>query len=74
MPLEGDRHAPIGGPVGLFVQDFSRAVTSKLLLSHVDMVLSLSLTIGTGDGGQGGRGGNVGCDNVALSGNGNNVG
>ena len=28
------------------------------------MVLDLSLVIGTGDGGQGGRGGDIGCNNV----------
>ena len=30
-------------------------------------MLDLSLMIGTGDGGQGGRGGDIGCNNVALS-------
>jgi len=41
-----------------------------------DLLLESSLTIGTGDGGPDGRGGNIGCDNIALAlnGNGNNVG
>jgi len=38
-------------------------------------VLESSLTVGTGAGGQGGRGGDIGCNNVALNHNGNgNVG
>jgi len=32
------------------------------------VVLDSSLNTGTGDGGQGGRGGNIGCTNVTLSG------
>jgi len=33
-----------------------------------------SSAIATGNGGQGERGGDIGCNNVALNGNGNNVG
>ena len=53
MPPEGNRHPPINGSGGSFVQNFSGAELSKILSIQDEVVLDLSLMIGTGDGGQG---------------------
>ena len=66
MLPEGNRHPPIHGSGGGFVQNFSGAELSKILSIQDEVVLDLSLMIGTGDGGQGGRGGDVGCNNVGY--------
>jgi len=50
MLPEGNRHPPIDGSGGLFTQNFIGAELSKLL--------------GAGNGGEGGRGGDIGCNNV----------
>jgi len=43
-------------------------------LSDGNEMLESSSTIGAGDGGQGGNGGSIGDHNVAVGGNGNDVG
>jgi len=64
MLPERNRHPPIDGSGGSFVQNFSGAELSKILPIQDEVVLDLTLMIGAGDGGQGGRGGDVGCNNV----------
>ena len=66
MLPEGNRHPPIHGSGGGFVQNFSGAELSKILSIQDEVVLDLSLMIGTGDGGQGGRGGDFGSNNVGY--------
>jgi len=64
MLPQRNRHPPTDRFGGLFVQNFSGAELSKILPIQHEVKLDLSLVIGTGDGGQGGRGGDVGCNNV----------
>jgi len=66
MLPEGNRHPPIDGSGGGFVQNFRGAELSKILSIQDEVVLDLSLMIGTGDGEQGARGGDIGCNNVGY--------
>jgi len=67
MLPEGDGGPPVDRSSGLVTQNFSGAVLSKLLPINDEVVLDSSLNTGTGDGGQGGRGGDIDCTNVTFS-------
>jgi len=62
----GNRHPPIDGSGGGFVQNFRGAELSKILPIQNEVVLDLSLMIGAGDGGRGGRGGGIGNNNIGY--------
>jgi len=66
MLPEGNRHRPIDGSGGNFVQNFGGAELSKILLIQNEVVLDLSQMIGAGDGGRGGRGGGIGNNNIGY--------
>jgi len=66
MLPERNRHPPIDGFGGNFVQNFGGAELSKILPIQNEVVLDLSQMIGAGDGGRGGRGGGIGNNNIGY--------
>jgi len=66
MLPEGNRHPPIDGCSGGFVQNFRGAELSKILPIQNEVMPDLFLMIGAGDGGRGGRGGGIGNNNIGY--------